>query len=67
MADRRLLPGDIHWYDLPDDEAEEDVPEETRRRILGGRLPRYFEASFGVLFNLLLVGVERRFSTWRTT
>ncbi|WP_433440421.1 hypothetical protein [Nonomuraea sp. CA-141351] len=61
MADRRLLPGDIHWYDLPDDEAEEDVPEETRRRILGGRLP------FGVLFNLLLVGVERRFSTWRTT
>ncbi|GAA3141610.1 MULTISPECIES: hypothetical protein [Nonomuraea] len=30
------LEGDVHWYDLPDDEAEEDWVSE--RRVPGGRL-----------------------------
>jgi hypothetical protein len=27
---RTDLPGDAHWYDLPDDEAEPDDPEPRR-------------------------------------
>ncbi|GAA1703686.1 ABC transporter permease [Nonomuraea sp. AD125B] len=43
MADTRAaLPGDLHWYDLPDDEADDDSKDDvappTRRR---GRLPAW--------------------------
>ncbi|GAA2874571.1 hypothetical protein [Nonomuraea rubra] len=40
MAGLREYEGDIHWYDLPDDEAEEDwVPDErTRERWMRGEL-----------------------------
>ncbi|KAB8195951.1 ABC transporter permease subunit [Nonomuraea phyllanthi] len=49
MADQKLLPGDVHWYDLPDEAADApddaanlpggaaDVPEERPRRRLPGR------------------------------
>ncbi|MGR6922199.1 hypothetical protein ACU635_48795 [[Actinomadura] parvosata] len=43
MAEWREYEGDVHWYDLPDDEAEEYwVPDETdetvERRWAWGRL-----------------------------
>ncbi|GAA3212618.1 ABC transporter permease [Nonomuraea helvata] len=63
MAEQRLLPGDIHWYDLPEDEAEaeteaeEDVPQERpRRRLLGGRVRRAVTNSTAIL--LLLAAWE---------
>lgn len=36
--------GDLHWYDLPDDEAEEDF---TTMDIAPGRVPTWKERAFG--------------------
>ncbi|WP_263657478.1 hypothetical protein [Nonomuraea gerenzanensis] len=40
MAELREYEGDIHWYDLPDDEAEEDwmLDEESGQRWVRGEL-----------------------------
>lgn len=43
VAVRTDFPGDLHWYDLPDDEAElelEERPSASRRPWCAGRRPR---------------------------
>ncbi|MFG1704441.1 ABC transporter permease [Nonomuraea sp. M3C6] len=52
------LPGDVHWYDLPDDEAEPDetpeAPPRARRWTIGGKVRRAVRNSAAILLLLAL-------------